>query len=157
MFIALYNFKKVFPAVLSILSYIYIMSTDPQPTQAFGSQSPPLTVLSLNVRGLKNKIKALNSVIHNYKPDFVFLQETYITDVYQAQRTISNLGLKHAWFSTSPQFTSIAILQICEDWTVTQKHMDTRGKLCWVQIQHKQFPQSRHSLTFMPQLNVPNN
>ena len=58
--------------------------------------SASLKILSLNISGLWSKTKHILYLIKKYKPDFVFLQETNINDLY-TEKTLELLRLEQSF------------------------------------------------------------
>jgi exonuclease III len=96
-----------------------------------------ITVLSINVMGLRAKLDEITTLARTYRPDFVFLQETNIGTDDLAARLTTKLGLRHSLFSLATQHcgSGVAILQTSDSWTITDKNRDSDGRIATLQIE----------------------
>lgn len=89
-----------------------------------------LRVLSVNVRGLHDKLAPLQQLIYTHKPDFILLQETNLKDTYKSKAFIHNLGLADGIFSLGGFCRGTAILHTSDRWAIIDRSADnTSGRV----------------------------
>ena len=69
------------------------MASDGMDCHLGSENSVSLKVISLNINGLRNKIKHISLLLSKYRPDFIFLQETNINDHFMERQIIELLRL----------------------------------------------------------------
>jgi len=100
---------------------------------------PTLTLLSLNIRGLRRKTRHITDLIETHRPDFVLLQETNIHDKKLQQHMERQLRpmTKNIFWTTDRAKRpgkGVAILQTKNDWTVTRHTYDNNGRIGCLEI-----------------------
>ena len=96
-----------------------------------------LKLISLNIRGLRNKCFQIIDLIKRYKPDFILLQETNIDNTRTANAITLALGLKEGFFSFGPTGrvgSGVAIFKCSDIWVVTQSNTDADGRTVFLTI-----------------------
>ena len=105
----------------------------------------PLSILSLNVRGLTLKTHHINILIRKYKPDFLCLQETNIDNKHKEQTVKSKLEIVRGIFNyPDTHCNGTAILQTSTDWEIQGVNKTLAGRVITVNIANKN---DRYSLT----------
>lgn len=103
---------------------------------------PPLTLVSLNIRGLRHKTQHIRNIAHKHKPDFILLQETNIHDRYTQMQTLQKLRpeVKEAYWTVDKETTQsrgVVILKTGNDWTVKRHYGDDKGRIGMVEINNE--------------------
>ena len=99
--------------------------------------SASLKILSLNISGLRNKTKHILYLINKYKPDFIFLQETNINNLYTEKTTLELLRLEQSFcfFNYNTRKSNgTCILQTSNRWTVTFCKYSHEGRTTLIRI-----------------------
>ena len=105
----------------------------------------PLSILSLNVRGLTLKTHHINILIRKYKPDFLCLQETNIDNKHKEQTVKSKLEIVRGIFNyPDTHCNGTAILQTSANWEIQGVNKTLAGRVTTVNITNKN---DRYSLT----------
>src|ERR1700729_3387588 len=95
-----------------------------------------ISIISINIHGLKTKIQHIVDLIHKYKTDFIFLQETYVDTDFKAQKYLTHLGLRHACFSLA-RYAGVGILQTSDSWDIIHENTDSEGRIAIIQVKSK--------------------
>ena len=93
-----------------------------------------LKLISLNIKGLRNKHMHIIDLIKTHKPDFILLQETNIDKIRTANALTLALGLKEGYFSLGPCGSGVATFKCSNTWSVTQSNLDTEGRTVFLTI-----------------------
>ena len=92
-------------------------------------KQPTLRILSLNIRGLENKLHHLVNLIAKYKPDIVTLQETNVHSNYSRQAIETKLKVHNTIFNFAlNQHSGTTILQTSDTWELTQGQTPIGGR-----------------------------
>src|SRR6202042_1980914 len=95
-----------------------------------------ISIISINIHGLKTKIQHIVDLIHKYKTDFIFLQETHVDTDFKAHKYLTKLGLRHACFSLA-RHAGVGILQTSDNWDIIHKNTDREGRVAIIQVKNK--------------------
>src|SRR6202042_2854157 len=95
-----------------------------------------ISIISINIHGLKTKIHHIIDLIHQYKTDFIFLQETYVDTDFKAQKYLTHLGLRHACFSLA-RHAGVGILQTSDSWDIIHENTDSEGRIAIIQVKSR--------------------
>lgn len=94
-----------------------------------------ITILSLNIRSLRNKQKYIVHLSRKYRPDFIFIQETNIDTHYKSRKYTSDIGLKEGWFSLGNECRGVAIFLVSDRFKVVHAFNDTRGRIVIIRVE----------------------
>src|ERR1700729_1479259 len=95
-----------------------------------------ISIISININGLKTKIHHIINLIYQYKTDFIFLQETHVDTDFKAHKYLTKLGLRHACFSLA-RHAGVGILQTSDNWDIIHKNTDREGRVAIIQVKNK--------------------
>jgi exonuclease III len=95
-----------------------------------------ISIISININGLEKKIRQIIELIHQYKTDFIFLQETYVDTDFKAHKYLTQLGLQHACFSLA-RYAGVGILQTSDSWDIIQQNTDSEGRIAIIQVESR--------------------
>ena len=95
-----------------------------------------ISIISINIHGLKTKIHPIIKLTHQYKTDFIFLQETYVDTDFKAHKYLTQLGLQHACFSLA-RYAGVGILQTSDSWDIIHKNTDSKGRIAILQVKSR--------------------
>ena len=105
----------------------------------------PLSILSLNVKGLKKKTHHINILVRKYKPDFLCLQETNIDNIHKEKTVLSKLEVVKGIFNyPDTHCNGTAILQTSTNWEILRECKVLSGRVITIDISNKN---DRYSLT----------
>ena len=96
-----------------------------------------IVLVTLNIRGLKNKQKYIIHLVRKHRPDFIFLQETNINTHFIAQRYTADMGFKNSIFSLGTYARGVSIIQTSDKYTVTHTHTDDEGRLAIIRVENE--------------------
>jgi len=116
--------------------------TPPPPTITNDETIYPLTLITLNIRSIRKKTHHIKNLVYKYKPDFIIIQETNITDRYTEKQTDIQLKpeVRNIYWNNDIHTTrsrGLAILQTSTNWTVKKQQHDNRGRLSHLEIDHE--------------------
>ena len=86
-------------------------------------------IVTLNIRGARDKIPALQSLIHKNNIDIILLQETNFKTLQQAQQYCNTLDITQAVHSIGQQHCrGVSTLCITDKYTLSDTATDTQGR-----------------------------
>ena len=102
----------------------------------------PITLVTVNIRGIRTKIQHIRRIIQTHHPDFKLFQETNIKTPSMTRLIQRQLAVHKAFWSLAPRDRQLgrgtAILQpTTNNWTVTENNNDMNGQYNHVTIQSK--------------------
>ena len=96
-----------------------------------------LTLLTLNIRGCRNKQQHIITLAKKHKSDFIFLQETNINTEHEAQTYTRSLGMRNSHFSLGQHCRGVGIIQTSDRWEITHRDRDNEGRRVTINITDK--------------------
>ena len=98
-----------------------------------------LSVLTLNIRGLRHKTKFIKDLSNEFEPDFILLQETNVHTSYLQHILEKKLKpeIKNVFWTIDKKKTpcrGVAILQTNDKWTVKRHDFDNGGRIGMTEI-----------------------
>ena len=122
--------------------------TSTNPTQPISAHrdDPPLKIITLNIKGLRNKTNQIKNLIRHFRPDFLLLQETNINTTKMKRWTELKLQpVAKEFFWTFDKHENhcrgVAIIRTSDNWTAKEHYFDQDGrigKIC-IQKEHTEY------------------
>ena len=87
-----------------------------------------LKILTLNIKSLSKNQKHAIHLTQKYKPDFLFLQETYVDAESKAQDIKIKMGVPDGYFQLGPIGCRMALFNCSDEWEIKTQTETLKGE-----------------------------